>query len=191
MNPKDKAKYFAYGLLSAENASHHEILNVLNWYPENGVQSEFIYKHRLTDFAPEDSILCKVIKGLPTLKRNGILGLFLNQPYGVQTDSIAQAIAGTMIRNNKPTRVMQLTEALQKLKDPGLYASPVYVLTYPTRYNGNERDFKQESLFNLFLWAQKKGVFLILINDSTITDVLNLSFEEQNYIDSRFKTLEG
>ncbi|QNJ59194.1 hypothetical protein [Vibrio phage vB_ValS_PJ32] len=190
MNPNTKARYFNYGLLDPSSPYHHEILNNLNWYIETGVQPEYIYQKRLTDFLPVEAGVCGVAKNIRKFKSR-CRGVFFNQPYETKTGDIAQAFAGTMIRNEIPTRVMQLQEALIQLKERGLYASPVYVLTYPTRYNGNVTNYNSASLFDLFIWAERKNVFLVLINDSSLTDTLSLNYEEDNYIKSRFAQIEG
>lgn len=190
MNPETKQSYFAYGLLDPKNAYHHEVLNNISWYAETGVRPEYIYRHRLTDYLPADCQLCKVAINIRKFKQN-TRGVFFNQPYAANTGHIAQAFAGTMIRNEIPARVMQLGEALQQLKERGLYASPVYVLTYPTRYNGNVTNFNMATLFDLLTWAERKNVFLVLVNDSSLTDTLNLNYEEENYLKSRFAIIEG
>lgn len=190
MNPSTKDNYFSFGLLDPANALHHEILNNLSWYNETGVNPEYIYKYRLTDYLPANAGVCQVAVNIRKFKTK-VSGVFFNQPYGAKTDKIAQAFAGTMIRNNIPTRVMQLHEALVQIKESGLYASPVYVLTYPTRYNGNINNYHMATLFELFTWAERKNVFLVLVNDSSLTDSLNVNFEEDNYIKSRFAMIEG
>ncbi|AUR96008.1 hypothetical protein NVP1215B_090 [Vibrio phage 1.215.B._10N.222.54.F7] len=191
MHPDNAAKCFAYGVLNPEKDFHHELLCRLEFFPETGIQKEFIYKHRLTDFAPEDSNLCSLIRGLWTLKRGGDVGLFLNQPYKDKTAPIAQSIAATLVRNNKTARVMQLPKALQLLKDDQLPKPRAYVLTYPTRYNGNAVDYKRDTLLDLFMWAEETGVFLIIINDSSLQGSLNLTMQERQYLENNFSTLEG
>ncbi|UOX38415.1 hypothetical protein VpasPP24_75 [Vibrio phage Vpas_PP24] len=185
MNPETKQKYWAYGLLKSNNPYHHEILNTLERYTINGVQPEYIYKNRLTEYLPKDHEVCKVAVNIRKLRAN-TRGTIINLPLSGKGYDISQAFAGTMIRNQLQSIVMPLDIALRELKENGLRPAAVYVLTYPTRYNGHVTDYNRVSLFDLFVWAESKGVYLCIINDSANSGSFSFTDDESGYLASRF-----
>lgn len=185
MNPETKAQYWAKGVLKPDNAYHHEILNTLERYPLNGIQTEYLYEKRLTDFLKPEHPICKVAVGIRKLKAN-TRGALINIPLEGKGFFIAQAFAGTMVRNQLQAVIIDLDSALKQLKDTGLRPAAVYVITYPTRYNGHVTDYNRANLFDLLVWAEQKNVYLVVINDSANSGTFNFTDDELGYVNSRF-----
>ena len=185
MNPETKGHYWQYGVLKPENPYHHEILNLLERYYMNGVEKDYLYRTRLTDVVDQGHIVCKMAVNMRRLKAES-KGLFISMDLGGKSYEISQAFAGTMIRNELQTVVSDMSKALTLHKNEGLKPYPIYILTYPSRYNGHAHDFSRSYLFDLLMWAERKGVFIVVFHDSANESELLLSLDEVQFINNKY-----
>ncbi len=185
MNPETKGYYWQHNVLKPDNPYHHEILNLLERYYMNGIEKEYLYKVRLTDVLPKDHKICEMAVKMRRL-RAGAKGLFVSMNLDGKSYEISQAFAGTMIRNELQTVVCDMNKALSQHKDEGLKPYPIYVLTYPSRYNGHIHDFNRSYLFDLLMWAERKGVFIVVFHDAANESELLLSIDEIQFINKKY-----